>query len=299
MGEVLDRLADRFGPEAIAAWLSAKLPDLLVALATFAVFYLLWRLVDRAIKVVAHRTAADITARSFIEATAKYVLLTVGTVAALGQVGIDTASIIASLGILGLTIGFAARDALSNIISGIFIFWDRPFVLGDLVEIDGHYGRVDAITMRSTRVVTVDGRMLAIPNNAVVNSTVASYTNFPHLRLDVDVTVGTGEDLGRVRRLLLAVVEGDARYLTEPAPAVVVTALNDYNVAVQLRAWIDDERQHTALRVELRERMFEALRGADVEMPFETFSVDPTVLRSVAPGGDEAEDAEGRAASGA
>ncbi len=299
MGEVLDRLGDRFGPEAIAAWLSAKLPDLFVALVTFAVFYLIWRLVDRAIKVVAYRTSADITARSFIEATAKYVLLTIGTVAALGQVGIDTASIIASLGILGLTIGFAARDALSNIISGIFIFWDRPFVLGDLVEIGGHYGRVEEITMRSTRVVTVDGRMLAIPNSAVVNSTVASYTNFPHLRLDVDVTVGTGEDLGRVRRLLLGIVGGDERYLTEPAPDGVVTALNDYNVAMQLRAWLQDERRHTTLRAELRERMFEALRAADVEMPFQTFSVDPTVLRTVAPKGGAADDDRRRTASGA
>ena len=59
-------------------------------------------------------------------------------------------------GIAGLTIGFAARDALSNIISGILIFWDRPFVIGDLVEVGGQYGRVERITLRSTRIVTPD-----------------------------------------------------------------------------------------------------------------------------------------------
>ena len=97
----------------------------------------------------------------------KYTVLTVGVVSALGQVGINTGSLLASLGIAGLTIGFAARDALSNIISGIFIFWDRPFVIGDLIEVNSQYGRVDRITLRSTRVVTVDGRMLAIPNAAM------------------------------------------------------------------------------------------------------------------------------------
>ena len=86
-------------------------------------------------------------------------------------------------------------------ISGLFIFWDRPFVIGDFVEVGGQYGRVESITMRSTRVVTSDGRMLAVPNSLVVNTTLASYTNFPHLRLDVSFTVGVTENLQRVRGL--------------------------------------------------------------------------------------------------
>jgi small conductance mechanosensitive channel len=83
---------------------------------------------------------------------------------------------LASLGIAGLTLGFAAKDTLSNVISGLFIFWDRPFVVGDLIEMDGKYGRVEDITLRSTRVVTPDGKMLAIPNSAIVNSSVWSRT---------------------------------------------------------------------------------------------------------------------------
>jgi hypothetical protein len=66
----------------------------------------------------------------------------------------------------------------------VFIFWDRPFVLGDLIEVDGKYGRVEKITLRSTRVITVEGKMFTIPNAEVMNSTVASYTNFPHLRIE-------------------------------------------------------------------------------------------------------------------
>ena len=141
---------------------------------------------------------------------------------------------------------------------------------------------MDRITLRSTRIVTPDGRMLAVPNTEIINRTVASYTNFPHLRLDVAVTVGVKEDLDRVRRLLLSLLEGDSRFMTDPAPVVVVQQLNDYNVLMELRAWIDDERRHVELRCALREEMFGALTEGGVDMPFETLRVEPLSVRSSA-----------------
>jgi small conductance mechanosensitive channel len=155
-------------------------------------------------------------------------------------------------------------------------------VVNDLIETSGHYGRVAEITMRSTRVVTVDGRMLAIPNAQIVNAAVASYTNFPHLRLDIAFSVGVGEDLTRVRKMLLETLEGDPRYQTEPAASVVVTELNDYNVGLALRVWLKDERCHLEERFALRERVFEKLRAAGVDMPFETLQIEPLRVHSAA-----------------
>ncbi|MEM9691009.1 MAG: mechanosensitive ion channel family protein [Myxococcota bacterium] len=270
---ILARLREQFSPDRFVTYVGGELiPNLIVAAATFLAFFILWKVVSRALRVL-ERTQLDATARSFVQQALKYVVFTVGTISALAQLGIDTSSLLASLGVAGLTIGFAARDTLSNLISGLFIFWDRPFVVGDLIETSGQYGRVDEITMRSTRVVTNDGRMLAIPNSQIVNSTVHSYTNFPNLRLEIDVTVAVDEDFGRIRQLLLAIVEKDERFLEEPAPTVVVTALNDYNVGLQFRAWLRDERSHIAVRFELRERAFETLRRAEVDMPYETLQV--------------------------
>lgn len=285
MDKIIERLSALFDPDHMSEYFVGKLlPDLVVAIITFVAFWVLWKVISRTMGLVLARSRFDTTAQRFVQAVTRYVIMTIGTVTALSQLGINTGSILASLGVVGLTIGFAAKDALSNIISGLFIFWDRPFVIDDLVEIGGQYGRVQEITMRSTRVVTVDGKMLAIPNSTVLNSTVASYTNFPNLRIDVDVTVGTGEDLGRVRRALLALVAADDRYLAEPAPVVVVTALNDYNVAVQVRAWLKDERTHMASRFDLRERSFEALRAAGVDMPLETLQIAPlTISGGVSP----------------
>jgi small conductance mechanosensitive channel len=273
MAAIWARLRDVYDLSGLVDQTLLWLPNLIVALLTALFFFLLYRGLRRGFRFVVARAELDATLGSFLETVLRYVLAIVGTVTVLGQVGVDVTSMVASLGVAGLTIGFAAKDALSNIISGLFIFWDRPFVVGDLVEIDGRYGRVQEITMRTTRVVTPDGRMLAIPNTTVVNSTVASYTNFPNLRLEIDVTVGVGEDLGRIRRVALDVVEGRPGFQSSPAPTVVVTAINDYNVALQLRAWLVDEQRHIAERFRLREDLFEALRRADVEMPFETLAI--------------------------
>lgn len=273
------RLQSTFNAEQIGQQVGQLVEAALVAIAVFVTYYLLWRGLSLVMRGVLRRAKADQTTTAFAGTIVKYGILLIGAVHGLGAAGINTAGVLTSLGIVGLTFGFAARDALSNIISGLLIFWDRPFVIGDLIEIGGKYGRVDTITLRSTRVVTVDGKMLAVPNTEIINSTVASYTNFPNLRLDVAVTIGTTEDIDRVRAVLLPLVSADAAYLKEPPPRMVVKAINDYNIEVELRAWIRDERQHILLRFALREKMLDALRAAEVELPFETLQLAPIEIR--------------------
>jgi len=271
---ILGRLGKIFDPQSLGNLLVGWLMNLVVAMAVMAAFYLLW-LMAKVVLGFTLRRKVDETSFSFIETIVKFSLFIIGVVTALDSAGIKTSALLTSLGIAGLTIGFAARDALSNLISGILIFIDRPFVLGDLVEIDGAYGKVERITLRSTRVVTSDGRMLAVPNTEIINKTVASYTNFPHLRLDVGVTVGVKEDLERVRQLLLALPKDDPAFLDDPAPRVVATGLNDYNVVMELQVWLDDERRHVEKRYELREKVFNTLTRAGVDLPFETLQLQP------------------------
>jgi small conductance mechanosensitive channel len=272
--DALRQSAENFG-DRLVKWS----PNIVSAIVIMFLFWAIWRGLRRTADIAIRHAELDPTAANFIQTTLKYVVLTIGIVASLGKIGVNTASILTSLGVAGLTVGFAARDALSNMISGLFIFWDRPFVIGDLVEVGGKYGRVADITMRSTRVVTPDGKMLAVPNSTVVNTTVASYTNFPNLRLDVDFTIAVTENIGRVRDIALSVCKDDPALMSEPAPTVVVTALNDYNLAMQLNVWLTDEKTHIPARVALRERLFEALREAGVDMPYETFALTPIEIQ--------------------
>ena len=282
MQEMFDRLRKEFDLAAMGDRIGSFVPDMLAAVLTFTLFYVFWMVVRRFSQAAAKRSKLDATAASFMDAILKYVIMSIALVSALNQLGVHTGSLLASVGVLGLTIGFAARDALSNVISGVFIFWDRPFVIGDLVEIEGKYGKVESITMRSTRVVTPDGKMLAIPNSTVVNSTVASYTNFPHLRLDIDFTIGTGEDLGRVEQLLLDMCAADDRASNTPVPVVRTVSLNDYNIGMELQFWIEDERKHIEIRSEFRRKLYETLVAANVDMPFETLQIQPVEFRQSA-----------------
>jgi len=279
---ILGRLTTLFDPQELGVAAADLLANLVIAATTFLVYYLLWRVLDYVARLVTRRFDVDETSRDFTLTVLKFAVLTFAAVNALTAVGVNTASLLTSLGIAGLTVGFAARDALSNMISGVLIYWDRPFVIGDLVEVGGAYGRVDRITLRPTRVVTPDGRMLAVPNTEIINKTVASYTNFPHLRIDIPVSVAVDSDLDRVREILLDLVREDPAYLKSPAPVAVVTALNDYNVVLELRAWLDNERNHIPARVALREAAFRALLGAGIDLPFETLRIEPLTVQQVA-----------------
>ena len=272
---IVTRLQEIFNPKDLGEQIAQGLANLVIGLIVFLAFYLLLRLLVLLMRRTVKKSRMDETTYSFVETTVKYTILIIGALSALNAIGINTAAILTSLGIVGVTIGFAARDSLSNLISGIIIFLDRPFVIGDLVEIDDKYGRVSEITLRSTRVVTSDGRMLAVPNTEIINKTVASYTNFPNLRLDIPVTIAVTEDIEHARQTLLDLVDEDPEYLKSPAPRVVVQQLNDYNVAIELQAWLIDERQHVEKRSELREKVFNAFNKAGIEMPFETIQLNP------------------------
>lgn len=274
LDSLLSRLRAYFDLERLGLLLGEHLVNIIIASIVLALFYILWRVLNR---IVSHRleNRLDKTSAAFATTIIKFLMFGIGLIAALGAAGIKTAALLGSLGVAGLTIGFALRDTLSNIISGFLVFMDRPFTINDLVEIDGKYGRVDRITLRTTRIVTNDGKMLAVPNAEIMNKTVTSYTNFPHLRLDIAVTVAVTEDLDRVRMILLSLVQDDSDYMAEPLPRVVVTQLNDYNVTVQLQAWLGNEREHVKKSFELREKVFKSLTAAGVEMPFETIQLAP------------------------
>src|SRR5882724_5718700 len=273
MQTILARLREIFSAERILNSLTQFAPRLVIALVIFALFYLGYRVLKFVLARVARRTGAEPTAATFLLTILKYVVLIIGLVMALEELGLGITTILEGLGIIGIALGFAAKDTLSNIIAGFFLFWDKPFVIGDLIEVSDEYGEVREITMRTTRIVTVDGKLISIPNSVIVNTKVRSYTMSPHLRLDLDVTIGVNEKIVAAREALLRLVHGDARFLTEPAAAVVVKTLGDYFVQLTLEVWLNDPRIHVPVREELRERIKNALDAAGILMPYETLEL--------------------------
>ena len=272
MQTILERLQQIFSLNLIITWVSNLIPRLVIALIIFSIFYLSYRIVRGMLSHVAHQPGLQPSGAGFLLLSAKYAILIFGTILALEEIGFDVTSVIAGLGIVGISLGFAAKDALSNMIAGIFLLWDRPFIVGDLIEVSDEYGEVREITLRTTRIVTVDGKLISIPNSVLVNSKIKSYTMVPHLRLDIDVSIGVNEDIGIARDAILSLTR-DARFLVQPSAQVVVTTLGDYFVGLQLKVWLDDTKMHIPVRAELRERIKNALDKAGVLMPYETIEV--------------------------
>jgi small conductance mechanosensitive channel len=273
MQTILQRLQQIFSADRIANSVAHFAPRLVIALVVFLAFYLLYRVLKLVLARVTRRAGVEPTAATFLLMALKYVVLIAGVVMALQELGLNVTTILEGLGIIGLALGFAAKDTLSNIIAGFFLFWDKPFVIGDLIEVSDEYGEVREITMRTTRIVTVDGKLVSFPNSVIVNSKIRSYTLSPHLRLDIDVTIGVNEKITEAREVILDIVRGDERFLKEPPPEVVVITIGDYFLKIELKVWLRDPRIHIPVREELREAIKNALDKAGITMPYETIEL--------------------------
>jgi small conductance mechanosensitive channel len=254
-----ERLLERF-----LAWL----PSLFAALLVLVTFFVLHRVLAGVLRRLMGRTRADPAAQAIALRLTRFAVLGLGLVMAASQLGIDVASLLAGVGILGLAVGLAAQDSLSNLVAGITILWDRPFRIGDHVTVSGTFGKVQEIGLRTTRIRTVNQLDAILPNKEIINQEIINHTLNPMMRLAIPVGIAYHEDTREARKVLLAAVRGHALILEKPEPQVVVTALADSSVNLELRVWLRDpytEREATFAMIELAKI---ALDEAGIEIPF-------------------------------
>jgi small conductance mechanosensitive channel len=244
------------------------LPNLLYALVLLVAFFLFYRLSARILEGLLRRTSADPSLHHIGLRLLRYVLLGLGLIAAAGQLGFQVGSLLAGLGVAGLAVGLAAQDTLANFIAGLTILWDRPFRIGDNVTIAGTFGQVMEIGLRSTRIRTVEQLDAILPNKDVIDQEIINHTISPRLRLGIPLGIGYGEDSREARRVLLAAVAGHPLLSDDPAPEVVMTALADSSVNLELRVWLKDPHQERRVFFEVLELAKIALDEAGIEIPF-------------------------------
>ena len=266
------------------------LPSLLAALVVLALFYVLHRVVAGLLRRVMSRTRADPAAQDIAARLTKYAILGLGVVMAVNQLGINVASILAGVGIIGLALGLAAQDSLGNLVAGLTILWDRPFRIGDNVTVADTFGKVQEIGLRSTRIRTVEQLDAILPNKEIINQKIINHTLNPMMRLGIPVGIAYREDTREARRVLLEAVKGHELLLEKPEPQVVVTALADSSVNLELRVWLRDpytEREATFAMIEAAKI---ALDEAGIEIPFPQRTLHlPEGLRVVREGGEDSD----------
>lgn len=155
---------------------------------------------------------------------------------------INVTAWIASAGILGLAISFAAKDTLANLFSGVFILTDAPFKLGDFILLDsGERGEVTHIGIRSTRLLTRDDVEITVPNSIMGNAKITNETGGPHERYRIRVKVGVayGSDIDKVKSVLMDVAVSQPEVCKAPAPRVRFRAFGDSSLDHELLCWVD------------------------------------------------------------
>jgi small conductance mechanosensitive channel len=188
-------------------------------------------------------------------------------VAALGQIGVQTTSILAAFGALAIAIGLAMQGTLSNIAAGIMLVWLRPFRVGDYIEAGSSAGIVMEVGLFATELRTFDGLFMFVPNSAIWNTPLKNHTRLPTRMVDLQFGVSYSDDIAKGLRVLLELGKSDPRVDAHPEPLVFVNELADSAVVLSLRVWTATD-QYWPVRRQLTERGKAALEAAGLSIPF-------------------------------
>jgi small conductance mechanosensitive channel len=169
------------------------------------------------------------------------IVFLVGVLVALSQVGVSVTPMIAGLGVVGFIVGFALQDTLSNFAAGAMILAYRPFDTGDFISAAEVEGEVRKMNLVNTTIVTIDNRVLIIPNSKIWGGVIMNFTGQHLRRTDVIYSVSYGDDLDHVQRVLEELIGSDQRFLTEPAPIVRVKQFSDSSIDFLVRAYAKTE----------------------------------------------------------
>jgi small conductance mechanosensitive channel len=188
-------------------------------------------------------------------------------VAALGQIGIETASFVAILAAAGLAIALAFQGSLSNLASGVLLVTFRPFNVGDFVEASGISGIVEKIEIFTTQIRTPDNRTIIIPNASIAGGNIINYSSKPTRRVDLVVGVGYQDDLDKVRAVLTELLEADSRILSDPEPTIGVVELADSSVNFVVRPWVAGA-DYWPVHFDLHEAIKKRFDAEGINIPF-------------------------------
>jgi small-conductance mechanosensitive channel len=200
----------------------------------------------------------DVQRAVLVSRLVAWAVLALGFAGALEEMGFKLNVVLGAAGVLTVAVGFAAQTTLSNLISGFFLFGERPFRVGDVIEVDGLQGEVLSVDMMATTLRMPDNRFVRIPNELVLKTKVINHTRFPLRRLELTLALAHDEDFVRVRALLLDVADRNTFCLAEPAPSVFIAGHGETSVEVQLWFWARTDHLQE-LRASISAQIQEAL----------------------------------------
>ena len=266
------------------------------AVAVFVVGLLVARAIAAAVVRMASRRSSQQTSM-VVRRLVFYSLLGLVVMACLHIMGLDLGVLLGAAGILTVAIGFASQTSASNLISGIFLIIERPFEIGDIVKIGDLTGEVLSIDGLSVKLRTFDNLYVRVPNEEIIKTRLTNLTHFPIRRFDMKLGVAYGEDLERVKEILMDVALANELCLIDPEPLFIVLGFGSSSLDFQFSVWAQKEKW-LDMRNSMHVQVKRALDDAGIEIPFPHVSVyagsrtDPLPVRVQNDRTDEAPEEE-------
>jgi small conductance mechanosensitive channel len=237
---------------------------LIIILLSWFVSNLIGKAVQRAI---ANIQSASELLKDFIVNISRKAIMVVGFVVALSMLEVNVGPLLAAIGAAGFIMGFALQGTLSNFASGIMILIYRPYDVGDLVEVGGMLGKVDAMTVVSTTLRKVDNQKVVIPNNMIWGDIITNITGTSKRRVDMVFGIGYSDDMAKAQEVLEEILANHQAILKDPAPVVKVHELADSSVNFVVRPWVETEN-YWDVYWDITRSVKERFDAAGVSIPF-------------------------------
>jgi small-conductance mechanosensitive channel len=221
------------------------------------------------------KTAVDNVILDLFKKFSGIIIYTVGIILALDAMGFNIMPFVAGAGIAGIAIGFAAKDTLSNLIAGVLLIIDRPFEVGDRIEVwsapknAATWGDVIDIGLRATKIRTTDNIVIIIPNNEIMKRDIINYTTVTkEIRVRIPIGIAYDADIKKAKELIIKTALELDWVMQEPAPKVVVTSFGDSSVDLQARIWISRPRRRMDTISHVTDRVKEVFQDEGIEIPY-------------------------------
>ncbi len=217
-------------------------------------FWLSKRIVS-VLKKLLVKKDVDLTLVGFLTSASKFILYFFVIIAAVSQLGIETTSLIAALGAAGLAIGLALQGSLSNVAAGVMLIIFRQVKVGQFVEAAGVSGTVEKVGIFNTSLVTIDNKVIYVPNSKLINDNIINYSEKEIRRIDMVFGISYKDDIDKAKNIINKIIDTDEKILKEPKPVVVVGELADSSVNIFVRPWVK-----TTDVLEVRFRLIETIK---------------------------------------
>jgi small-conductance mechanosensitive channel len=239
---------------------------------------LIARLVRKAAITAMEQTRADLSAKNIVGRLSYGSVLILAILTALAQIGVNVAALLAGLGIFGFALGFALQDVSKNFISGLLLLIQKPFSVGEIVQIDQYTGKVKDIQLTWTELETLDGQVVIIPSALVFTNPIVNISRATSRRVELQIGVAYDSDLEKVRRVTLEAISKITGLKSDPLPLVNFSTFGSYAIQTSVLFWIDTSQTDvTTARDAGLSHIKAAFEQAGIEIPRTFVAPNPSL----------------------